>query len=99
MESLREEIAIKKAELDRMRLLRPHGLSNLEHSHDLELTYTSNAIEGNTLTAAETTIVIEQGITVGKRGKTVGGRALFSCRDSARPSLYVMCHRHRPFPR
>ncbi len=34
-----------------------------------------------------------------KRGKTVGGRALFSCRDSARPSLYVMCHRHRPFPR
>jgi Fic family protein len=53
----------KKAELDR---LRPRdGLSNLEHSHDLELTYTSNAIEGNTLTAAETTLVIEQGITVG----------------------------------
>ena len=53
----------KKAELDR---LRPRGeLSNLEHSHDLELTYTSNAIEGNTLTAAETTLVIEQGVTVG----------------------------------
>jgi Fic family protein len=53
----------KKAELDR---LRPRGgLSNLEHSHDLELTYTSNAIEGNTLSAAETTLVIEQGITVG----------------------------------
>src|SRR5271154_801435 len=40
------------------------GLGNLEHSHDLELTYTSNAIEGNTLTAAETTLVVEQGITV-----------------------------------
>jgi Fic family protein len=53
----------KKAELDR---LRPRGgLSNLQHSHDLELTYTSNAIEGNTLSAAETTLVIEQGITVG----------------------------------
>jgi Fic family protein len=39
-------------------------LSNLEHSHDLELAYTSNAIEGNTLTAAETTLVIEQGITI-----------------------------------
>jgi Fic family protein len=53
----------KKAELDRVR---PRGgLSNLEHSHDLELTYTSNAIEGNTLSAAETTLVIEQGITVG----------------------------------
>lgn len=53
----------KKAELDR---LRPHcRLSNLEHSHDLELTYTSNAIEGNTLSAPETTLVIEQGITIG----------------------------------
>jgi Fic family protein len=28
------------------------------------LTYTSNAIEGNTLTAVETTMIIEQGITV-----------------------------------
>lgn len=53
----------KKARLDRLRP--PGGLSNLEHSHDLELTYTSNAIEGNTLTAVETTLVIEQGITVG----------------------------------
>src|SRR6266851_5139887 len=53
----------KKAQLDRPR---PRGgLANLEHSHDLELTYTSNAIEGNTLSAAETTLVIEQGITVG----------------------------------
>lgn len=35
-----------------------------DHSQDLELTYTSNAIEGNTLTAVETTLVIEKGITV-----------------------------------
>ena len=41
------------------------GFGNLEHVHDLELTYTSNAIEGNTLSAAETTLVIEQGITIG----------------------------------
>ncbi len=39
-------------------------MSNFDHSHDIELTYTSNAIEGNTLTAVETTMVIEQGITV-----------------------------------
>ena len=54
----------KKAELDRLRVAVPGGLSNLEHNRDLELTYTSNAIEGNTLTAAETTLIIEQGITV-----------------------------------
>jgi Fic family protein len=65
MDKLLEQIAAKKAELDRLRPLTPRGLNNLEHVHDLELTYTSNAIEGNTLTAPETTLVIEQGITIG----------------------------------
>ncbi len=61
--SLIAAVHSKKAALDQ---LRPHArLSNLEHAHDLELTYTSNAIEGNTLTAAETTLVIEHGITIG----------------------------------
>ncbi len=65
MDNLPEQIAAKQAELGRLRTRAPGGLSNLEHVHDLELTYTSNAIEGNTLTAAETTLVIERGITIG----------------------------------
>jgi Fic family protein len=65
MNDLLEQIAAKKAELDRLRVQSLHALGNLEHVHDLELTYTSNAIEGNTLDAAETTLVIEQGITIG----------------------------------
>lgn len=65
MEKLLQDIGRKKVEFDRLRLLAPNGLINLEHSHDIELTYTSNAIEGNTLTAVETTMVIEQGITIG----------------------------------
>ncbi|WP_428483622.1 Fic family protein [Rhodopila sp.] len=65
VEQLLQSIAEKKAELDRLRVRAPGGLSNFEHSQDLELTYTSNAIEGNTLTAVETTLVVEQGITVG----------------------------------
>lgn len=64
MEFLIASVAEKKAELDRLRIRAPHGTTNLDHSQDLELTYTSNAIEGNTLTAVETTMVIEQGITV-----------------------------------
>jgi Fic family protein len=64
VENLLAAIAAKKAELDRLRLRAPGGTTNLDHSQDLELTYTSNAIEGNTLTAVETTMVIEQGITV-----------------------------------
>ena len=55
----------KKAQLDRLRPLSPHALTNLEHAYDLELTYTSNAIEGNTLTQIETNLVIEKGITIG----------------------------------
>ena len=57
-------IAARKAELDLLRIRAPGGTANFDHSQDLELTYTSNAIEGNTLTAVETTMVIEQGITV-----------------------------------
>ncbi len=42
----------------------PEALARLEHYYDVELTYTSNAIEGNTLSAVETALVIEKGITV-----------------------------------
>jgi Fic family protein len=65
MDGLIARIAVKKAALDRLRAVPYAGLGNLEHVHDLELTYASNAIEGNTLSAAETALVIEQGITIG----------------------------------
>jgi Fic family protein len=58
-------IAAKKKRLDQLRPLSAQALAGLEHYYDIELTYTSNAIEGNTLTAVETTLVIEKGITVG----------------------------------
>ncbi len=65
VDALIQQIATKKAELDRMRPRAPGGLSNFEHTQDIELTYTSNAIEGNTLSAAETMLVVENGITIG----------------------------------
>lgn len=65
MDKLLRQITLKKAELDRLRQQAPGALVNLEHAHDLELTYTSNAIEGNTLSAAETALVVEKGITIG----------------------------------
>jgi Fic family protein len=65
MHALLDAIADKKNRLDRLRPLPPEALSKLEHYYDVEITYTSNAIEGNTLSPVETTLVIEQGVTIG----------------------------------
>ena len=58
-------IAVKKERLDQLRPLAPEALARLQHYYDIELTYTSNAIEGNSLGPVETTLVIEQGVTIG----------------------------------
>lgn len=55
----------KKQRLDAFRPLPPALLRNLADWFRVELTYTSNALEGNTLTRSETAIVLEKGITVG----------------------------------
>src|SRR5580658_2103726 len=54
----------KKAQLDRLRPLTAGALAGLQKYYDIELTYTSNAIEGNALTHRETAEVIEHGVTV-----------------------------------
>jgi Fic family protein len=49
-------------------------LDALEAWYEVELTFTSNAIEGNALTRSETALVLEQGIRVrGKRHNTATG--------------------------
>src|SRR5271167_1994877 len=64
MDELLTSIAANKERLDELRPRLPKALFNLEHYYDIELTYTSNAIEGNTLSPVETTLVIEKGITI-----------------------------------
>jgi len=59
----------KKQRLDEYRPLPPELVRNLEDWFRVELTYTSNAIEGNTLSRQETALVVEKGITV--EGKTL----------------------------
>jgi Fic family protein len=59
----------KKNQLDKYRPLPKALVDNLDAWFRIELTYTSNAIEGNTLTRAETALVVEKGLTVG--GKTL----------------------------
>ena len=65
MDNLLTAIGAKKERLDQLRPLTAGALTQLQKYYDVELTYTSNAIEGNTLTHRETAEVIEHGVTVG----------------------------------
>ncbi len=58
-----------KAEIEKLGPLDPALVKNLDGWYRVELTYTSNAIEGNTLTRQETAQVIEKDISV--EGKTL----------------------------
>jgi len=62
---LRDRIRAKKRRLDALRPLPKEALDALRHQINIELTYNSNAIEGNTLTLQETRMAIEEGITSG----------------------------------
>lgn len=55
----------KKKRLDAVRPLPKELLKNIRDWDRVELTYTSNALEGNSLTAGETAIILEKGIAIG----------------------------------
>ena len=62
-------ILSKKKALDNLRPLPPQLVKKLREQMQIEFTYNSNAIEGNTLSLRETQLVIQEGITV--RGKSL----------------------------
>lgn len=69
MDDKLKQLSDKKKELDRQKPLSPETLKALEEWLKVELTYSSNAIEGNTLTRIETVEVIEKGISAVLKGK------------------------------
>lgn len=60
-----DRLTDKKRALDDLRPLPDALVRNLDDWFRVELTFTSNAIEGNTLNRNETALVVEKGITVG----------------------------------
>lgn len=64
-----QKLTDKKDQLQKLRPLSADYLKNLSEWFKVELTYNSNAIEGNTLNRRETALVIEKGVTV--KGKTL----------------------------
>lgn len=69
MDELLKRLTKKKQMLDGYRPLPSALVTNLAEWFKVELTYTSNAIEGNTLSRKETALVVEEGVTV--QGKTL----------------------------
>ncbi|ACB86122.1 Fic family protein [Natranaerobius thermophilus] len=65
-----KELEEKKQKLDEKRPLSKEQVKQLKQYFDVEFTYNSNAIEGNTLSLRETKVILEDGITVGK-GKSM----------------------------
>src|SRR3990167_4324214 len=63
------KLTAKKELLDTYKPLSVEIINNLNEWFRVELTYTSNAIEGNTLTRQETALVVEEGNTV--QGKSL----------------------------
>ncbi len=64
MNQIFANLTAKKKELDTYKPFPPELIKNLNDWYRIELTYTSNAIEGNTLTRQETALVVDDGITV-----------------------------------
>ena len=54
-----------KGRIDKHRPIDRHLLAQIKEYFRIGLTYSSNALEGNSLTETETKIVIEDGITIG----------------------------------
>lgn len=65
MYKLLKQIDKLKEEINQYRLLQNDILDQLKEYYRIGLTYTSNALEGNSLTETETKIVIEDGLTIG----------------------------------
>ena len=56
-----------KQEIDAHRPLSQHMVKQLKEYYRIGLTWSSNAMEGNSLTETETKVVIEDGLTIGGR--------------------------------
>lgn len=65
MKDILQEIDALQQEINSFRPLNQNLLKLIKEYYRIGLTYSSNALEGNSLTESETKIVLEEGITIG----------------------------------
>lgn len=59
-----KEVDVLKEQLSALRPLPAEALKKIQDALDIEYTYESNRIEGNTLTLQETALVVNEGVTI-----------------------------------
>lgn len=94
-ENLRNILEEKLLALNKLRPISKSLLEKLKERFDVEMTYNSNAIEGNTLTLKETYLVIQQGITV--KGKPLKDHLEAKNHKEALNFLYEMIEHGKNF--
>lgn len=87
MDEKLKQLSEKQQELEAMQPLPPELVKNLEEWFKVELTYSSNAIEGNTLSRIETAEVIERGVTAVISGKPL--KDLLEARNHAEAVEFI----------
>ena len=87
-----EKIDSIKSILDGYRPFPDHVVKQLKDYYRIGLTYSSNAIEGNTLTESETKVVIEDGLTIG--GKSLREHSEAIGHAKAYDHIYSLLNKH-----
>ena len=64
IKELLKEVDVLKGQLSTLRPLPKEALKKIQDALDIEYTYESNRIEGNTLTLQETALVVNEGVTI-----------------------------------
>lgn len=75
-----KKIDLFQSEINALRPLEGEILGRIQDYYRIGLTWTSNALEGNSLTESETKVLLEDGLTVG--GKTL--KDVFEAVDHAK---------------
>ena len=80
-----EKVGRYKSQIDTLRPFEGNTLKQIKNYYKIGLTYSSNALEGNSLTETETKILLEDGLTVG--GKPI--RDYYEATGHARAYDYI----------
>lgn len=91
--AITKRLTEKRKRLDSLRPLPPSAVRKLRENFEIEMTYNSNAIEGNSLTLKETFLVLNEGITI--KGKPLKDHLEATNHKEALDFLYDLVDRKK----